>query len=92
MRDPFETFWETLDDEQKAQLVEAGKQRAPFSPKVPFAQSCTLPDALPWPAKEIEARLQLNVSLTTQMACSLANFTISRPPNIRNISTIIRDD
>ena len=31
-----------------------------FAPKVPFAQSCTPPDALPWPAKEIEARLHLN--------------------------------
>ena len=60
VRNPFETFWETLDDDQKAQLAEAGKQRAPFSPKVPFAQSCTPPDALPWPAKEIEARLHLN--------------------------------
>ena len=60
VRNPFETFWETLDDDQKAQLAEAGKQRAQFSPKVPFAQSCTPPDALPWPAKEIEARLHLN--------------------------------
>jgi len=60
VRTPLQTFWETLDDDQKAQLVEAGKQRVQFSPKVPFAQSCTPPDALPWPAKEIEARLQLN--------------------------------
>ena len=60
VRNPFETFWETLDDDQKAQLAEAGKQRAQFSPKVPFAQSCTPPDALPWPAKEIEERLHLN--------------------------------
>jgi hypothetical protein len=60
VRNPFETFWETLDDDQKAQLKELSAQRAPFSPKVPFAQSCTPPDALPWPAKEIEARLHLN--------------------------------
>jgi hypothetical protein len=60
LRNPFEAFWEMLDDDQKAQLVQAGKQRAQFSPKVPFAQSCTPPDALPWPAKEIEARLHLN--------------------------------
>jgi hypothetical protein len=60
VRTPLQTFWEALDDDQKAQLVEAGKQRVQFSPKVPFAQSCTPPDALPWPAKEIEARLQLN--------------------------------
>jgi hypothetical protein len=60
LRDPFERFWETLDDDQKAQLKEFSGQRAQFSPKVPFAQSCTPPDALPWPAKEIEARLHLN--------------------------------
>ena len=33
VRNPFETFWETLDDDQKAQLAEAGKQRAQFLPK-----------------------------------------------------------
>jgi LTXXQ motif family protein len=60
VRNPFETFWETLDDDQKAQLEAFAGQRAQFSPKVPFAQSCTPPDALPWPAKEIEARLHLN--------------------------------
>lgn len=60
VRAPFETFWEMLDDDQKAQLSEAAGQRAQFSPKVPFAQSCTPPDKLPWPAKEIEARLHLN--------------------------------
>ena len=53
-------FWEMLDDDQKAQLVASRQQRAQFSPKIPFAQSCTPPDALPWPAKEIEARLHLN--------------------------------
>jgi hypothetical protein len=60
MRTPFEKFWEMLDDEQKGQLKEFAGQRAPFAPKVPAAQSCTPPDALPWPAKEIEARLHLN--------------------------------
>jgi hypothetical protein len=62
VRNPFETFWETLDDDQKAQLKAFAGQRAQFVPKVPFAQSCTPPDALPWPAKEIEARLHLNDS------------------------------
>ena len=60
MRNPFENFWEMLDDDQKAQLRDFAGQRAPFAPKVPFAQSCTPPDALPWPAREIEARLHLN--------------------------------
>jgi hypothetical protein len=60
VRAPFETFWEMLDDDQKAQLREFSAQRAQFSPKVPFAQSCTPPDALPWPAREIETRLTLN--------------------------------
>jgi hypothetical protein len=60
VRTPFEKFWETLDDDQKAQLKDVAGQRAQFSPKVPFAQSCTPPDALPWPAREIEARLRLN--------------------------------
>jgi hypothetical protein len=60
VRPPFEKFWEMLDDDQRAQLSEFAKQRAPFAPKVPLAQSCTPPDALPWPAKEIEARLNLN--------------------------------
>lgn len=60
LRAPFETFWETLDDGQKAQLKAFTGQRAPFAPKVPAAQSCTPPGALPWPAREIEARLHLN--------------------------------
>ena len=60
IRTPFETFWETLDEDQKKQLADLAGQRAPFAPKVPAAQSCTPPDALPWPANEIEARLRLN--------------------------------
>jgi gamma-glutamyl phosphate reductase len=60
VRNPFENFWETLDDDQTAQLKAFASQRAPFSPKVPAAQSCTPSDALPWPVKEIEARLHLN--------------------------------
>jgi LTXXQ motif family protein len=60
VRTPFEAFWEMLDEEQKVQLADLAGQRAPFAPKVPAAQSCTPPDALPWPAKEIEARLRLN--------------------------------
>ena len=60
VRNPFEAFWEMLDDDQKAELKAFSAQRAPFAPKVPFAQSCTPPGALPWPAKEIEARLHLN--------------------------------
>jgi hypothetical protein len=68
VRNPFEKFWEMLDDDQKAQLKEFAGQRAPFSPKVPFAQSCTPPDALPWPAREIEARLQLNDNQRVDLA------------------------
>ena len=60
LRTPFEKFWETLNDDQKAQLKDFAGQRTQFSPKVPLAQSCAPPDALPWPAKEIEARLHLN--------------------------------
>jgi hypothetical protein len=68
VRDPLEKFWETLDDDQKAQLKEFAGQRAPFAPKVPFGQSCTPPDALPWPAKEIEARLHLNDDQREELA------------------------
>jgi hypothetical protein len=60
VRTPFEKFWEMLDDDQKVQLKAFAGQRAQFSPKVPFAQSCTPPEALPWPAREIETRLHLN--------------------------------
>jgi hypothetical protein len=59
---PFETFYELLDNDQKAKLVEVSGQRAPFAPKVPAAQSCAPPEVLPWPGSEIEARLHLNDS------------------------------
>jgi LTXXQ motif family protein len=60
IRDPFERFYESLDDDQKSELAALNEQRAPFAPKVPAAQSCAPPDLLPWPAAEIEAKLHLN--------------------------------
>src|SRR5262249_45701214 len=60
MRTPFEKLWEMLDDDQKAQLAEFARQRAPFAPKVPATQSCTPPEALQWPVKEIDTRLNLS--------------------------------
>jgi len=60
IRTPFEEFYELLDDDQKGKLAAFNDQRAPFAPKVPAAQSCTPPEALQWPAGEIEARLHLN--------------------------------
>jgi len=60
IRTPFEVFYESLDDDQKAELTALNDQRAPFAPKVPAAQSCTPPDVLPWPAADIEAKLHLN--------------------------------
>jgi hypothetical protein len=60
LRDPFEQFYESLDDDQKAELATLNEQRAPFAPKVPAAQSCAPPDVLPWPAADIEAKLHLN--------------------------------
>jgi hypothetical protein len=60
VRTPFETFYESLDDDQKEELAALSNQRAPFAPKVPAAQSCTPPETLPWPASEIEARLHLS--------------------------------
>jgi hypothetical protein len=60
IRTPFETFYESLDDDQKANLAAFGAQRAPFAPKVPAAQSCTAPEALPWPGAEIAAKLNLS--------------------------------
>jgi LTXXQ motif family protein len=60
IRTPFEELYESLDDEQKGQLVALNDQRAPFAPKVPAAQSCTPPETLQWPAQEIEAKLHLS--------------------------------
>jgi LTXXQ motif family protein len=60
MRTPFETFHESLDDDQKAELAALNNQRAAFAPKVPVAQSCTPPEALPWPGAELASRLHLN--------------------------------
>jgi hypothetical protein len=59
IRTPFEEFYESLDDDQKAEFVALNDQRAPFAPKVPAAQSCTPPETLPWPAGDIETRLHL---------------------------------
>jgi hypothetical protein len=60
IRTPFEEFQESLDDDQKGELAALNNQRAPLAPKVPAAQSCTPPEAMPWPAAEIEAKLRLN--------------------------------
>jgi hypothetical protein len=62
IRESFEQFYESLDDDQKGELAALNDQRAPFAPKVPPAQSCTPPDVLPWPASDIEAKLHLNDS------------------------------
>ena len=59
LRTPFETFYESLDDDQRRGIMAFADQRAPFAPKVPAAQSCTPPDVLPWPAAEIDAKLRL---------------------------------
>jgi len=57
IRTPFEEFYESLDEDQKANLAAFNAQRAPLAPKVPAAQSCTPPEVLPWPADEIAAQL-----------------------------------
>ncbi len=62
IRTPFEEFYESLDDDQKANLAAYNAQRAPFAPKVPAAQSCAPPETLPWPAAEIAAKLHLGDS------------------------------
>ncbi len=62
VRTPFEEFYESLDDDQKAELAAINDQRAPFAPKVPAAQSCTPPETLQWPAAEIEAKLHLSAA------------------------------
>jgi LTXXQ motif family protein len=60
IRTPFEEFYESLDDDQKAKLAALNEQRAPVAPRVPAVQSCTPPEALQWPAGELEAKLHLN--------------------------------
>jgi predicted transcriptional regulator len=60
MRPPLEKFYELLDDEQRARLAALAEQRTQTVPKVPAAQSCTAPEAFPWPGSEIEAGLHLN--------------------------------
>ena len=60
MRTPFEKFYESLDDDQKAELAALNGQRSQFAPKVPFTQSCTPPETLQWPSGEIEAKLHLS--------------------------------
>jgi LTXXQ motif family protein len=60
IRTPFEKFYESLDDNQKGRLGAFNDQRAPFAPKLPAAQSCIAPEALPWPAGQIQAKLRLS--------------------------------
>lgn len=67
IRTPFETFYESLDDDQKANLAAFNGQRAPVAPKVPAAQSCTPPDALQWPTAEIEAKLHLSEAQRSEL-------------------------
>jgi hypothetical protein len=91
LRTPFEEFNESLDDDQKAELAALNDQRAPFAPKVPAAQSCTPPEALPWPAAEIEAKLHLSetqreqlgaVSRMTAFAKNTLNFDCQPDDNL----------
>ena len=60
IRPSLEKFYELLEDEQKAKLIAFANQRSQSAPKVPATQSCTPPEALQWPVREIEARLNLN--------------------------------
>ena len=60
VRNPFETFWETLDDDQKAQLAEAGKQRVPFLPKFLSRKAAHRPTRCPGRRRRSRKRLQLN--------------------------------
>ena len=91
LRTPFEEFYELLDDDQKAKLAALNDQRAQFAPKVPAAQSCTPPEALPWPAAEIEAKLHLSeaqreqlgaVSRMTAFAKNTLNFDCQPDDNL----------
>jgi len=60
IRPSLEKIYELLEDEQKAKLIAFANQRSQSAPKVPATQSCTPPEALQWPVREIEARLNLN--------------------------------
>jgi LTXXQ motif family protein len=60
IRPPLEKFYELLDDEQKGRLAALAEQRTKSVPKVPLVQSCTAPEAFPWPSSDIESRLHLN--------------------------------
>jgi hypothetical protein len=91
IRTPFETFYESLDGDQKSRLAVFNEQRAPFAPKVPSAQSCTPPQTLPWPAGEIEAKLRLNdaqreqlgvLSRMTAFARNTLNFACQPDDNL----------
>jgi hypothetical protein len=82
VRTPFEKIYESLDDDQKGNLAAFNDQRASFAPKVPYAQSCTPPEALPWPASEIEAKLHLsaeqrNAFDVLQRMAALARNTVN---------------
>jgi hypothetical protein len=82
VRTPLEEFYESLDADQKANLAAFNDQRAPVAPKVPAAQSCTPPEALPWPTSEIEARLHLNPAQRSELdalqrAAALARNTLN---------------
>src|SRR6185312_16528906 len=68
VRTPFEKFYESLDDDQKGEIVAISDQRAPFAPKVPAAQSCTPPDQLRLPVEEITAKLHLSEAQREDLA------------------------
>ena len=78
IRTPFEQFYESLDDDQTAELAALNDQRAPFAPKVPAAQSCTPPDALPWPTADIEARLHPNDAQREALAALSRMIALAR--------------
>jgi hypothetical protein len=91
IRTPFETFYESLDDDQKGKLAAFNHQRAPFAPRIPFAQSCTPPDTLPWPSGEIDTKLRLNdnqrelldvLSRMTAFARNTTNFDCQPDDNL----------
>jgi len=102
IRTPFEEFWESLDDDQKANLTAFNAQRAPLAPKVPAAQSCTPPETLPWPAGEIAEKLHPNdaqrealdvLSRMTELGRNTLNFDcqpeddLSPPDRLATVDT-----